>query len=1392
MLHVMTTSSDVDFTNSMLRMDHEGNETKNPLSSSSSVVSPGPTTAHSAPATPTHNPTGNGSSGVDVGYRAGAQRGFLHGLLGCLRPVWTILGKAAAAELKQQSDDWEIPFESISDLQWLGSGAQGAVFLGKLCQQEVAVKKVRDVKETDIRNLRKLNHPNIISFKGVCTQAPCYCIIMEYCPYGQLYEVLRDGKEIPPTLVLDWAKQIASGMNYLHSFKIIHRDLKSPNVLVASNDVVKISDFGTSREWNEKSTKMSFAGTVAWMAPEVIRNEMCSEKVDIWSYGVVLWELLTAEVPYKDVDSSAIIWGVGSNSLHLPVPATCPDGFKLLMRQCWSAKPRNRPSFRQILMHLEIASSELLNYTREEFAENQETWRDEIRENFQKMKAEGSNLPQLEEELIKRRKEELRHAQDVREHYERKLERANNLYMELTACMLQLEKRERELIKREQQLTLYNKRRKSIVRPIIKAQEKLDRLGKKRSHKSGSEVTTPDSMKNTEGSMTTSSELVLPSPTKMRARKSRHRRNNSRGSAKDVGMTSYNTPSGSTNDMAGSLVSSGSLNNIGLSSTLVADAMSTPGPGTASSTVQSNRIGEEQEDKMRSKVRDGKDSPKDDKPPTAAGGYRITKGVRYMDGSKMMEGPGGGIIKKKPGVTLGFLHHHHQAEHPAQPGSFRYLGPSTAIREIRSEDDDAASGEEKKGGDETRTGRLQHYHSSSNDSNVVKDSDGRMASGKTPVAHAKKTGERTLVDSDDGESASVSGVVVTSKSPSPASTPRRRSPVPPPRRSPNARRSPTSRKSHQQQQPSKKAVSASPNTPVITSPTPLSPYHHNTNNINDVCFGCDGSCSDLTCAKTNSKRSSMASCTELESASGGDLDSTPSPLASPLHPLHQHHHHIISHPTTSLETMSEKSSPDCDSSSRGGGLEETASGSCSCSPMVSPADLQPRPQNHQHSHTNSSNNPQFPVREKDSNENLNCPLEDNTTITSSSSSLSSATTTVTTTPSLSSGSLTGTSQWHNSPKNIPTTIMESITNTTTTISPTAIIDTTVSPTTSTNNTINNSITENQDSTTTATSVTTNSSSPTINNIHLSPSIKRVHSSQDMGHRRSQNRSSPARRRRSDGPSGHLSRSYEGRSSSGGRSGSRRGLDLQSQHRGQARGWDSSSSEVIDRGSGGSRWSPALSGSSSSRRSAREERRNDRQENGSGHGMVKFRRHVKHSEDSWSEEEGEVSDDDDEEGDYDHEDEDEDLDHTPTAARRQTARRQSFTTFSSEGVVSEEDTPSDRSGMGRPRGRSLSEGVDDKEEESGNTTGGDASGSGGLLSTGSAENLQAELTKCTHISDGLSDKEKTVRRMRVKVNSPDRVFDKSVSDSSTDSDECSDMTVSSTINKTRSIESSTHW
>ncbi|EFB29620.1 hypothetical protein PANDA_003729, partial [Ailuropoda melanoleuca] len=500
----------------------------------------------------------SGTEDIKIQFsRSGSSSGgFLEGLFGCLRPVWNIIGKAYSTDYKlQQQDTWEVPFEEISELQWLGSGAQGAVFLGKFRAEEVAIKKVREQNETDIKHLRKLKHPNIIAFKGVCTQAPCYCIIMEYCAHGQLYEVLRAGRKITPRLLVDWSTGIASGMNYLHLHKIIHRDLKSPNVLVTHTDAVKISDFGTSKELSDKSTKMSFAGTVAWMAPEVIRNEPVSEKVDIWSFGVVLWELLTGEIPYKDVDSSAIIWGVGSNSLHLPVPSTCPDGFKILMKQTWQSKPRNRPSFRQTLMHLDIASADVLATPQETYFKSQAEWREEVKKHFEKIKSEGTCIHRLDEELIRRRREELRHALDIREHYERKLERANNLYMELSAIMLQLEMREKELIKREQAVEKKypGTYKRHPVRPIIhpNAMEKLMKR-KGAPHKSGMQTKRPDLLRS-EGipsmevapaaSPLSGSPKTSTSSSKSRYRsKPRHRRGNSRGSHSDFAGILKNQP----------------------------------------------------------------------------------------------------------------------------------------------------------------------------------------------------------------------------------------------------------------------------------------------------------------------------------------------------------------------------------------------------------------------------------------------------------------------------------------------------------------------------------------------------------------------------------------------------------------------------------------------------------------------------------------------------------------------------------------------------------------------------------------------------------------------------------------------------------------------------------
>uniref|UniRef100_A0A2M4A599 Mitogen-activated protein kinase kinase kinase dlk-1 n=1 Tax=Anopheles triannulatus TaxID=58253 RepID=A0A2M4A599_9DIPT len=420
-------------------------------------------------------PPMGGGVGVGVGVggpiptKPAPLGGWMDGLFGCMRPVLSLIGKSHIMEMKsKQTEDWEIPYETISDMVWLGSGAQGAVFCGKLRNELVAVKKVREAKETDIKHLRKLDHENIVKFKGVCTQAPAFCIIMEYCPYGPLHKLLQDnGGIITPQQLVSWSHQIALGMQYLHSHKIIHRDLKSPNILIGDNEVIKISDFGTSREWNEISTKMSFAGTVAWMAPEVIRNEPCNEKVDIWSYGVVLWELLTGEVPYKNVDSSQIIFGVGNNSLYLPIPGSCPEGFKLLIKQCWSAKPRNRPSFKIILQHLDIAGRELLQMcAKEQYAgyyETQKSWREEIRSHMTKLTSNGMNIQKYEQDLIQKRKDEWKHAQDIRMMYERRLERTNTLYLQLSAYYLQLEQKEREIAEREKQLP-YKQRKCGLLK----------------------------------------------------------------------------------------------------------------------------------------------------------------------------------------------------------------------------------------------------------------------------------------------------------------------------------------------------------------------------------------------------------------------------------------------------------------------------------------------------------------------------------------------------------------------------------------------------------------------------------------------------------------------------------------------------------------------------------------------------------------------------------------------------------------------------------------------------------------------------------------------------------------------------------------------------------------
>ncbi|KAH9634659.1 hypothetical protein HF086_000631 [Spodoptera exigua] len=202
------------------------------------------------------------------------------------------------------------------------------------------------------------------------------------------------------------------------------------NVLIADNLVVKVSDFGTSREWNDVSAVMSFTGTVAWMAPEVIRHEPCSERVDVWSYGVVLWELLTQEVPYKNLETHAIMWGVGTDTIALPVPTSMPGSMQLLMNQCWNRTPRNRPPFKIIAANLEIAGAELASYPTECFKKNQIEWRKEVQDSMTRFFTRSKSEPKEEAE------DDPESNKHVRKIYENQLCRANELYLEAKKILI--------------------------------------------------------------------------------------------------------------------------------------------------------------------------------------------------------------------------------------------------------------------------------------------------------------------------------------------------------------------------------------------------------------------------------------------------------------------------------------------------------------------------------------------------------------------------------------------------------------------------------------------------------------------------------------------------------------------------------------------------------------------------------------------------------------------------------------------------------------------------------------------------------------------------------------------------------------------------------------------
>ncbi|XP_052007087.1 mitogen-activated protein kinase kinase kinase 9-like [Xyrauchen texanus] len=313
-----------------------------------------------------------------------------------------------------------IDFSELALEEMIGVGGFGKVYRAIWKGKEVAVKAARrdpdeDVSQTlesvhqEAKLFTMLTHPNIMGLLGVCLQEPNLCLVMEYARGGPLNRALA-GKRIAPHTLVDWAVQIARAMLYLHCqaiVPVIHRDLKSSNILILervenddlNNKTLKVTDFGLAREWH-RTTKMSAAGTYAWMAPEVIRSSTFSKGSDVWSYGVLLWELLTGEVPFRGIDSLAVAYGVAMNKLSLPIPSTCPEPFARLMEDCWNVDPHARPHFTSILDQLTaIEESGFFEMPAESFQSLQDDWKLEVQEMFDQLRAKEKELRSWEEEL---------------------------------------------------------------------------------------------------------------------------------------------------------------------------------------------------------------------------------------------------------------------------------------------------------------------------------------------------------------------------------------------------------------------------------------------------------------------------------------------------------------------------------------------------------------------------------------------------------------------------------------------------------------------------------------------------------------------------------------------------------------------------------------------------------------------------------------------------------------------------------------------------------------------------------------------------------------------------------------------------------------------------------
>ncbi|KAK9825662.1 hypothetical protein WJX81_007564 [Elliptochloris bilobata] len=260
------------------------------------------------------------------------------------------------------SDDWELDPADIVFQEKIAAGAFGDLYKGVYCGQDVAIKILRNVHDDtqqyqeflqEVMIMRKVRHKNVVQFIGACTRKPNLCIVFEFMSGGSMYDYMRKGGPLKLTTVLKIATEVCRGMDYLHKRKIVHRDLKAANLLMDESGTVKIADFGVARVMDTVGVMTAETGTYRWMAPEVIEHNPYRERADVFSFGIMLWELLTGRVPYDDMTPLQAAVGVVQKGLRPVIPASCPAPLAAVMRECWARNPNERPSFEHLKGRME-------------------------------------------------------------------------------------------------------------------------------------------------------------------------------------------------------------------------------------------------------------------------------------------------------------------------------------------------------------------------------------------------------------------------------------------------------------------------------------------------------------------------------------------------------------------------------------------------------------------------------------------------------------------------------------------------------------------------------------------------------------------------------------------------------------------------------------------------------------------------------------------------------------------------------------------------------------------------------------------------------------------------------------------------------------------------------